>query len=202
MPVTDGQTACWDHIDWGHCPWALSRTFLVETRDPVKLDTIPHSDRRLLCRNACTFLYFIQGEPWCLAKGIIWPTKKENSMLVKGSPTPFKIYQQFSLWFFFFFFFELRIHWRNIFSVAFLWEVMNRAIREEQMARGRLCRSQRAVVTVQIKMVTVILATERSLTYECTWNPHLHMAFSLRFILINGVVLIVRDSTPLVGLML
>lgn len=129
------------------------------------------------------------------------PQRKKIPCLSKEAPHPLKFINSF-LCDFFFFFFELRIHWRNIFSVAFLWEVMNRAIREEQMARGRLCRSQRAVVTVQIKMVTVILATERSLTYECTWNPHLHMAFSLRFILINGVVLIVRDSTPLVGLML
>ena len=117
MPVTDGQATCWDHIDWGHCPWALSRTFLAETRDPVKLDTIPRSDRRRLSRNAHTFLYFKKGEPWCLAKGIIWPTKKENSMLVKGSPTPFKIYQQFSLWFFFFFF----LNWGFIEEISSLW---------------------------------------------------------------------------------
>ena len=103
MPVTDGQAACWDHIDWGHCPWALLRTFLAETRDPVKLDTIPHSDRRRLCRNACTFLYFIQGESWCLAKGIIWPTNKENSTLVKA-PRPLKFINGFLCGLFFFFF--------------------------------------------------------------------------------------------------
>ena len=120
MPVTDGQAACWDHIDWGHCPWALLRTFLAETRDPVKLDTIPHSDRRRLCRNACTFLYFIQGESWCLAKGIIWPTNKENSTLVKGSPAPFKVYQRFSL-FFFFVFFCFFLNWGFIEEISSLW---------------------------------------------------------------------------------
>ena len=116
MPVTDGQATCWDHIDWGHCPWALSRTFLVETRDPVKLDTIPRSDRRRLSRNAHTFLYFKKGEPWCLAKGIIWPTKKENSRLSKEALRPLKFINGFLCGFFFF---ELRIHWRNTFSVAF-----------------------------------------------------------------------------------
>ena len=101
MPVTDGQATCWDHIGWGHCPWALSRTFLAETRDPVKLDTIPHPDRKRLCRNARTFLYFKKGEPWCLAKGIIWPTKKENSRLSKEALRPLKFINRFLCVFFF-----------------------------------------------------------------------------------------------------
>ena len=198
MPVTDGQATCWDHIGWGHCPWALSRTFLAETRDPVKLDTIPHPDRKRLCRNARTFLYFKKGEPWCLAKGIIWPTKKENSRLSKEALRPLKFINRFLCVFFF-------LNWGFIEEISSLWlflrEVMNLAIREEQTAGGGLCRSQRAVVTVQIKMVTVILATERSSTHECTWNPRLHTAFSLCFILIHGV-LVVRDSAPLVAVML
>ena len=42
--------------------------------------------------------------------------KERKFTLVKGSPAPFKVYQPVSLCFFFF---ELWIHWRNIFSVAF-----------------------------------------------------------------------------------
>ena len=49
----------------------------------------------------------------------------------------------------FFLIFELRIHWRNIFSVAFSSGNDESAIWEEQMAGGGLCRSQRALVTAQ-----------------------------------------------------
>lgn len=76
-------------------------------------------------------------------------TPKERKFhACQRKPLPLKIYQVFFV-IFFFLIFELRIHWRNIFSVAFSSGNDESAIREEQMAGGGLCRSQRAIVTVQ-----------------------------------------------------
>lgn len=65
------------------------------------------------------------------------------------------------------------------------------AIREETDGRGGLCRSQRAIVTVQ-RLPPILPEYALQLT-NALWNPRLHRALLCVSFLINGV-LIARDS--------